>query len=46
MSARAVLSESEERKRKAKMTSRLSFLFIILDLALLGVIIYEMLQLF
>ena len=46
MAPKVIIPEADERKRKAKMTSRLSFLFIILDLALLGVIIYEMLQLF
>lgn len=46
MSERVVLSEAEERKRKAKMTSRLCFLFVVLDLALFSVIIFELLQLF
>jgi len=46
MREKVVLSETEERKRKARMTSRLCVLFVLLDLALLGIIVFEMLQLF
>ena len=46
MGDKFILSETEERKRKARMTSRLCVLFVILNLALLGVIVFEMLQLF
>ena len=44
--AKIKLPPQEEKKRKARMTSRLCFLFVVLDFALLGVIIYEFLQLF
>ena len=40
------IPESEEKKRKAKMTSRLCALFIVLDFTLLGLIVFELLQLF
>ena len=46
MAEKVLLSDVEERKRKARMTSRLCFLFVLLDLAIFGVIIYELLQLF
>ena len=46
MGDKVILSEAEERKRKARMTSRLCVLFVLLDLALLGIIVFEMLQLF
>ena len=46
MGDKIILSEAEERKRKARMTSRLCVLFIILDLALFSVIVFELLQLF
>ncbi len=46
MKARIEISEQEEMKRKARMTSRLCFLFAVFDLAILGVLIYELLQLF
>lgn len=46
MSTKVYLSEEEERKRKARMTSRLCFLFAILDLVMLGLIVYGLLQLF
>ena len=46
MADKVVLSEEEERKRKIRMTSRLCVLFAILDVALVGVIIYGLLQLF
>jgi len=45
MREKVAIPEAEERKRKIKMTSRLSVLFFFLDLALIGVIIYEILQL-
>ena len=44
--AKIKLPPEEERKRKARMTSRLCFLFFILDFAMLGVVIFEILQLF
>ena len=46
MAEKVAISETEERKRKARMTSRLCFLFAVLDLALLGIIVFELLQLF
>ena len=46
MSAKVAIPEAEERKRKAKMTSRLCVLFVILDLALFGIIVFSLLQLF
>ena len=46
MGDKVILSEAEERKRKARMTSRLCALFIVLDLTLFGVIVFELLQLF
>lgn len=42
---RAKLSESEERARRTKMIARLSLLFAILDFAVLGIIIFEVMQL-
>ena len=45
MREKVVIPEADERKRKAKMTSRLCALFIIFDFTLLGVIVYEILQL-
>jgi len=44
--SKVAIPEAEERKRKAKMTLRLSVLFIILDFTLLGVIVFQLLQLF
>ena len=46
MSTKVKLSEEEERKRKARMTSRLCVLFAVLDFAILSVVIFEILQLF
>ena len=46
MSAKVAIPEIEERKRKAKMTSRLCVLFLILDFTILGIIVFELLQLF
>ena len=46
MKEKVQIPEAEERKRKAKMTSRLCFLFVLLDFALLGVIVFELLELF
>ena len=46
MREKVAIPEAEERKRKAKMTSRLCALFLILDFVLLGVIVFELLQLF
>ena len=46
MSTKVKLSEEEERKRKARMTSRLCVLFVVLDFAILSVVIFEILQLF
>lgn len=44
--AKIKLPPEEEKKRKARMTSRLCFLFFVLDFAILGIVIYEFLQLF
>ncbi len=46
MRARVEISQEEENKRKARMTSRLCVLFAIIDLVILGFLIYEILQLF
>ena len=46
MREKVAIPEAEERKRKAKMTSRLCVLFFVLDFAVLGVIVFELLQLF
>ena len=46
MKEKVVIPEAEERKRKAKMTSRLCGLFVLLNLVLIGVIVSEILQLF
>ena len=46
MREKVAIPESEERKRKAKMTSRLCALFLLIDFALLGVVVFELLQLF
>ena len=40
-----VLPPEEERIRKSKMAVRLSFLFALLDFALIGVIIFEIMKL-
>lgn len=45
MREKVIIPEAEERKRKAKMTSRLSALFLLLDFVLLGVIVFELLEL-
>ena len=46
MKSKVVLSEQEEKERKIRMTSRLCVLFVILDLALFGIIVFSLLQLF
>ena len=46
MAPKVIIPEADERKRKAKMTSRLLVLFIILDFTVLGIIVYQLLQLF
>ena len=42
--SRIPLPPEEEKKRKVKMTKRLSFLFILIDFVLIGIIIFELLQ--
>ena len=38
------LPPEEEKKRKIRMSKRLTFLFVILDFTMLGIIIFEVLQ--
>ena len=38
------LTPDEERKRKIRMNHRLTLLFILLDLTMLGIIVFEILQ--
>lgn len=45
MRKKVVIPEADEIKRRTKMAGRLSALFILFDFALLGVIVYEILQL-
>ena len=46
MVEKVAIPAEDEQKRKAKMTSRLCVLFVILDFAVFGVIVYQLLQLF
>lgn len=42
--SRVTLPPEEEKKRKIRMSKRLTFLFVILDFTMLGIIIFEVLQ--
>ncbi len=44
--SRIPLPPEEEKKRKIKMSRRLTFLFVILDFTMLGIIVFEILQFF
>lgn len=44
MKERISLPPEEEKKRRIKMTRRLTFLFVLLDLGLVGILIFEILQ--
>ena len=44
--SRIPLPPEEEKKRKIRMSRRLTFLFIILNFTMLGYIVYEILQFF
>ena len=46
MGTKVTIPVEDEQKRKAKMTSRLCVLFVLLDFAVFGVVVYQLLQLF
>jgi len=45
MRQKVAIPEADEIKRRTKMAGRLAALFVIFDFALLGIIVYEILQL-